>query len=101
MRARRFRRNRKRATVTTADTVTVTQPGNQSFEKGNVFKGDVTVAGRRGTTARHANEAKTVTLAAEPRWQLVDGAAYAAAIGLATVAAWFSIKGMVVLFQAG
>ncbi len=90
LRARRHRAKRKEATVT--------QPGNPGFEKGNDFKGNVTVTRRRGVTPRNADESKTVIRFAQPRWQVADGAAYAAAIGLATVAAWFSIKGMVVLF---
>src|SRR6266436_7132155 len=47
-------------------------------EKPNDFKSDVTVS--------------------VGRWNVADVTAYVAAIGLAGAAAWFSIRGMVVLF---
>ncbi len=70
----------------------------QRFEKSNDFKGDVTVSPAGTVTAGKSNKSNGVTPFVESRWQVADIAAYGAAIGLATVAAWFSIKGMVVLF---
>ena len=94
VRARRYRK-RKRVTDT------VTRPDNQasavtrrSFEKPNDFKGRVTV----GRDTVKAKSDKIVTRPAHLTWQLADVTAYAAAMALGGAAAFFSIKGMVVLF---
>ena len=75
--ALRQRRHRKRKAQST---VTARAPRAQTahVEKPNDFKSDVTVS--------------------VGRWNVADVAAYAAAIALAGAAAWFSIRGMVVLF---
>jgi hypothetical protein len=101
VRARRYRKRRK--TVPAA----VTRPEIQKFEKPNDFKAGVTVGRDATVTGEKANKSRAVTPFVHPTRQGgavtvartgVDVAAYAAAIGLASVAAWFSIKGMVVLF---
>ena len=75
LRAKRLRRKRKARPAVTAPTPTAKIA---QLEKSNDIKADVTVAGR----ARHT----------------IDVTAYVAAIGLASVAALFSIRGMVQLF---
>jgi hypothetical protein len=112
-RSRRYRRKAKGAPTVTA---AASPPANQVLEKPNDFNTSVTVEGHAdGQLLRDGEKASrpsAVTPFVQPRWQVaddsvtvperrlgaVDVAAYAAAIGLATVAAWFSIKGMVVLF---
>src|SRR6266849_5583229 len=75
LRARRLRRKRKaRSTVTTP----VSNPQNADLKKPHDIKANVTVARRAAHVA--------------------DVTAYVAAVGLASVAALFSIKGMVQLF---
>jgi hypothetical protein len=75
LRAKRFRRKRK---ARPAVTVPVPAAKNAQLKKPNDIKADVTVAGARPYAA--------------------DVTAYLAAIALAVAAAWFSIRGMVVLF---
>jgi hypothetical protein len=90
IRAKRFRRNRKGRAVTVPVrpppplAVTVQAAANDTgrAEKRNDFKAGVTVD--HGTHER--------------RTGAVDIAALTAAVALATVAAWFSIRGMTVLF---
>jgi hypothetical protein len=85
----------------------VTRPEIQKFEKPNDFKAGVTVGRDATVTGEKANKSKVVTPFVHPTRQGgavtvaqtgIDVAAYAAAVGLAGCAAWFSIKGMVVLF---
>lgn len=74
LRAKRYRRKRTMATVTAA----VPTPEIKQSEKRKEIKASVTLSTRAGNVA--------------------DVTAYVAAIALAGVAAWFSIRGMVVLF---
>jgi hypothetical protein len=117
-RAKRYRDNRK-AAVTAAVTAPAVEPDQRQAEKPNDFNSHVTLDRDAALRAKRYGEkssvANGVTTFAKPRWQVgrdtagepvtvdehrttIDLAAYAAALGLATVAAYFSIRGMVVLF---
>src|SRR5712664_1723726 len=110
VRARRYRR-RQRASVQGDKRKAVTAPAMQAeiqkFEKPNDFKAAVTVGRDATVTGEKANKSKAVTPFVHPTRQDgavtaartgIDAIAYAAAIALAGCAAWFSIRGMVVLF---
>jgi hypothetical protein len=75
--ALRQRRHRKREAQSTV-TARASRAQIAHVEKPKDFKSDVTVS--------------------VGRWNLADVTAYVAAIALAGAAAWFSIRGMVVLF---
>jgi hypothetical protein len=75
--ALRQRRHRKRKAQSSV-TARAPRAQNAHVEKTNDFKSDVTVS--------------------VGRWNVADVTAYVAAIALAGAAAWFSIRGMVVLF---
>ena len=103
-RSRRYRDKRKANRAHPART----PRKNQTVEKANEFRGSVTVA---TVMDGRVNRSKTVTPFAQSQWQaggspvtvperscIIDTAAYAAAIGLASCAAYFSIRGMTVLF---
>jgi hypothetical protein len=74
LRQRRHRKRKARSTVTAR----APRAQNAHVEKPNDFKSDVTVSAGR--------------------WNVADVTAYVAAFALAGAAAWFSIRGMVVLF---
>jgi hypothetical protein len=87
-RARRYRDNKRKAAGA----------NRAATEKANDFKSRVTVRRHAGVAVEKVGKSKSVTPSGQPRWHIADVAAYAAAIGLAGCAAWFSIRGMTVLF---
>jgi hypothetical protein len=124
--ALRQRRHRKRksAAVTASVTAPLDHPvtalltdpvqrQNEKFEKANEFNSDVTVA---LNCKERVNKSKTVTPFAQPQWLvghdtvtgpvtagerrlgMIDVFAYTFAVALAGCAAYFSIRGMTVLF---
>jgi hypothetical protein len=94
-RSKRYRQNKRTRSVTDGD-----QPTDKNKQDEALVSGvTVDISEDKTTEGKAKNDVDSVTVEQAPRHgAAVDLAAYTAAVALAGAAAWFSIRGMVVLF---